>query len=116
MRNSACRYLQSIYKLKIKSDNLHAIDIAKYMNYSKASVSRAVKKLKKDEYIKVDKHGNINLTSKGYEKAKSIEDKYSFFYNKLIGMGLDSNTADSDASSFAYNISCTTFNKLKEFF
>ena len=116
MKNSACSYLQSIYNLKIKSDKVHAIDIAKYMNYSKASVSRAVKNLKKDDYIKVDEDGNINLTSKGYEIAKSIEDKYSFFCSILIEMGIDTNIADSDASSFAYNISCTTFNKLKEIF
>ena len=56
-----------------KQNLVRAIDIANSMNYSKPSVSIALKKLKNDGYITVDsQNGNISLTPQGKEIALSI--------------------------------------------
>ena len=65
-------YLERILMLSETNKNLRAIDIATSMNYSKPSVSIALKKLKTNELINVDNNGIITLTEKGRNIAIDI--------------------------------------------
>ena len=48
---SAEDYLERIFQLQEKQDKVISLDIANSMNYSKASVSRAMKNLRENGYI-----------------------------------------------------------------
>ena len=65
MQESGEMYLETILVLGKKKNFVRSIDIAEEMGFSKASVSRAVSKLKQDEFIIVDANGHIALTAKG---------------------------------------------------
>ena len=66
--------------LSEKQNLVRAIDIANAMNYTKPSVSIALKKLKNDGYIIVDNQtGNISLTSQGKEIALSIFERHKIY-------------------------------------
>lgn len=76
MYESRENYLETILILQSENGSVRSIDIAKKLDFSKPSVSRAVAILKNDKYIDIDEKGYIKLTSKGEEKAKSIYERH----------------------------------------
>ena len=52
-------YLESILMLKERKGFVRSIDIANELDYTKASVSIAMKKLRENGYIEVDAEGFI---------------------------------------------------------
>ena len=87
LQESGEMYLETILVLSKKNKDVRSIDIARELNYSKPSVSRAIGLLKKDEYIIVDSKGYIELTDKGAEVANTIYDRHdtlSSFFESLL--------------------------------
>ena len=64
-------YLETILVLSKKNQSVRAIDIGKYMGYSKPSVSRAIGLLKKNGYVISDKDG-----FEAYRKGKKRPKEY----------------------------------------
>ena len=54
-------YLEAILMLQERNGHVRSIDIADELNYSKASISVAMKKLRENGYISMAKDGNITL-------------------------------------------------------
>ena len=73
---SAEDYLEMILVLKRKKGTVHSIDIAREMNFSKPSVSIAMKKLKEDNLITINNHHEIDLTDAGREIAERIYERH----------------------------------------
>ena len=65
IHESAENYLETILVLKRSLGKVRSIDIARALNFSKPSISRAVRLLKADDYITVDSDGWIELEPKG---------------------------------------------------
>lgn len=109
-------YLERILMLTEQSDFVRAIDIATSMNYSKPSVSIALKKLKSEDYINVDEtNGSIKLTKKGYEVAIEIYERHKILSTALMMLGVDPVTAKEDACKIEHDLSKQTIAKIKEF-
>ena len=107
-------YLERILMLTEQSDFVRAIDIATSMNYSKPSVSIALKKLKSEDYISVDEtNGSIKLTSKGYNVAIEIYERHKILSTALIMIGVDPITAKEDACKIEHDLSKQTIAKIK---
>ena len=58
-------YLETILILQNRNGEVRSVDIATEMDFSKPSVSVAMKNLREQECITVDKNGYITLTDKG---------------------------------------------------
>ena len=69
---SAEDYLEAILMIQERKGNVRSIDIAEEKNFSKASVSIAMKKLRENGYISMDKDGSIRLLPPGKEIAERI--------------------------------------------
>lgn len=108
-------YLERILMLQNKNGCVRAIDIASSMDYSRASVSIALKKLKADNMIDVGNDGLITLTEKGKLTAKSIYEKHTFITAFLTHIGVDHETALEDACKMEHDLSIESFEKLKEY-
>lgn len=109
-------YLERILMLTEQNDFVRAIDIATSMNYSKPSVSIALKKLKSEDYITVDEtNGSIKLTSKGYNVALEIYERHKILSTALIMIGVDPIIAKEDACKIEHDLSKQTIAKIKEF-
>lgn len=106
-------YLETILVLKNKYGYVRSIDIAKEMNYSKPSVSRAVALLKEDGYIDHDPHGMIVLTESGKKIAEKIYDRHKTLTKYLIWLGVSEETAQNDACRIEHVISQESFDKIK---
>ena len=93
LQESGEMYLETIYILLKKTNDVRSMDIAEYMNFSKPSVSRAVGLLKEGEYITVDKDGFITLTDSGKEIAAKIYERHTMLTDFLIRLGVEEETA-----------------------
>ena len=69
-------YLETVLILKERNGNVHAIDIAREMGFSKPSVSIAIHKLEDNGYLTITEDGNILLTESGAEIANKIYDRH----------------------------------------
>ena len=65
IKESAENYLETILILSKKIGAVRSIDVANEMNFTKASISVAMKRLREDEYIIMDADGIITLTDTG---------------------------------------------------
>ena len=115
-RQSKEDYLERILMLTENNELVRAIDIASSMNYSKPSVSIALKKLKNEDYISVDdSNGNIRLTTKGYNVAIEIYERHKVLSSALMMIGVSEETAKEDACKIEHDLSKETIQKIKEF-
>lgn len=116
MYESGEMYLETILVLKKRNGQVRSIDIARELNFSKPSVSRAIGILKDEGYILVDNNNYIELTEKGNKKAKDIYEKHkvlTMFLTDIIKVS--SETAEEDACRIEHIISDETFRGIKRF-
>jgi Mn-dependent DtxR family transcriptional regulator len=115
LQESGEMYLESIYMLTKSKGSVRSIDIVEYMNYSKPSVSRAVKLLKNGEFILIDEHGYITLTQSGREVAEKIVERHTLISSFLVSLGVNKTTASEDACKIEHVISDESFNAIKQY-
>ena len=113
IQESGEMYLESIYVLSQKGEPVHAIDVGKYMGYSKPSVSRAMGLLKKDGYIEVDEESHIALTERGLAVAKKIYERHTVLTELLVRLGVDREIASEDACRIEHAISDDSFQAIQ---
>lgn len=107
-------YLETILILKKKMKNVRSIDVARHLNYSRPSVSRAMALLRENEYITVDDKGFIDFTEKGQKTVDEVYEKHVVLTELFKGIGVSPETAEEDACRIEHIISEETFKKLKE--
>ena len=113
LRESGQDYLESIYILKENNGIVKSIDVAKHMNVTKQSVHRAIKNLKEKGFISVDEKGLISFTEDGLQVAKNVYEKHKVLAGFFISIGVDSETAYSDACKIEHYISSESFEAIK---
>ena len=87
LQESGEMYLETILQLQQKQGKVRAIDVAEQMNFTKASVSRAMSILKRENFILVEAGGNIVLTDAGLAKAQEVLERHKVltrFFAKII--------------------------------
>ena len=113
IQESAENYLETILVLKKKNGVVRSIDIANDLGVSKPSVSVAMKNLREKNHITVTKEGFIYLTDTGRQIAEMIYERHELISGWLIQLGVDPETAVSDACRMEHAISDESFVKLK---
>lgn len=109
-------YLETILILQERIHNVRAIDIAKEMNFSKPTVSIALKKLKENDYVDINDHNNyVTLTEKGLAIANNIYDKHKTLTDFLVSIGVSKENAANDACKIEHDISEETFLCIKKY-
>ena len=106
-------YLETILILTIRDHCVRSIDVAKYMNFSKPSVSRAVGLLKQDGLLWMDEYGYLKLTEEGTRKASQIYERHTVLSRLLMNLGVDEETASEDACRIEHYISDKSFDAIK---
>lgn len=114
IQKSAEDYLETILVLSFKGEGVHSINIATALNFSKPSVSIAMKKLRENGYITVDVEDHIHLTESGREIAERVYERHRVLSSLLIHLGVNEDTAKEDACQIEHVISAESFEKIKE--
>ena len=115
IHESAENYLEAILILNRRNGDVHAIDIAAELNFSKPSVSIAMKKLRENGYVEINELGHITLTPAGQEIAERIYERHTFLSAWLIDLGVDPIVAAEDACRMEHVISAETFDAIRTF-
>ncbi|WP_177918633.1 metal-dependent transcriptional regulator [uncultured Eubacterium sp.] len=113
MHESGEMYLETIYVLGQRQQNVRSIDVAEEMGFSKPSVSRGVSLLKQDGYLTVDANGFLLLTDSGMDLAKKIYERHTILTEALVKIGVDPQIAQQDACKMEHIISDETLNAFK---
>ena len=116
IRESAEDYLETILRLSKQNGAVRSVDIAAMLGVSKPSVSHAMKLLKEDGYIAMDRYGTVTLLEKGMEIANRIYDRHTVLSNMLQSMGVSEEIAKSDACKMEHALSQESFDKIKEYY
>ena len=106
---SAENYLETILMLGQNGKPVRSIDIANELEYTKPSVSVAMKNLRTSGYILVDGEGYIKLTDTGMKIAQSMYERHTLISDWLIFLGVDRETAVRDACKMEHDISEQSF-------
>ena len=114
IQESAENYLEAILIIHNRQGNVRSIDIANELGFSKPSVRVAMKNLRTNGYIEVDKEGFITLLDKGREIADKIYERHTLLSTWLVRMGVSPEVAAEDACRIEHVISAETFERLKE--
>lgn len=112
IHQSAEDYLETILILKERRGAVRSIDIANEMNFSKPSISVAMKKLRQNGYIEVDTDGYILLTDAGMEIASSVYNRHKLLTKFFVSLGVDKKVAAEDACKIEHHLSQETFDKI----
>lgn len=115
LQESGEMYLETIYVLSGSMTVVRSLDIAEYMNFSKPSVSRAVKLLRENGYLLMDKDGYLTLTESGHTIAEKIYERHTLLTTVLKNLGVSAETAAEDACKIEHDISDETFDAIKRF-
>ena len=114
IQESAENYLETILILQQKNGEVHSVDIAAYLEFSKPSVSVAMKNLRELGCITVDGEGHISLTEEGRKIAERVYERHTLFTELLVGLGVDEETAMADACRIEHVVSEETFQAIKQ--
>lgn len=116
MNESAENYLETIYILNKRRGSVRSIDIVHELNYSKPSVSVAMKHLRENGYIETDPDGYITLTETGTAIAERMYERHTTISDALVFLGVDRTIAAEDACRIEHVISAESFRAIKSFF
>ena len=107
-------YLETILILHNRSGEVRSVDIAAEMEFSKPSVSVAMKNLREEGCITVDKNGYITLTKSGREIAERVYERHLLFTSWLTSLGVPEEIAAEDACRIEHCISAESFAAIKK--
>lgn len=106
-------YLETILVLSKRLPVVRSIDIANELEYSKPSVSVAMKNLKGRGYITVSSEGYIVLTEEGRKLASDTYKRHTLISQWLVELGVSPETASADACRIEHDLSQESFDALK---
>ena len=107
-------YLEAMYILKRQKGYVRNFLLCNYLNYSKASVSVAIRGLVAEGYVIKDEHGYVELTAEGKKIAKKVYARHLLLEEFLELIGVSPETANHDACRMEHTLSEESYKKIQE--
>ena len=113
IQESAENYLETILVLQQRKGSVRSIDIANELEFSKPSVSVAMKNLRQGGYIEMDASGQIRLLPAGQAIAEAVLEKHRMMTAFLVALGGSPEVAAEDACRIEHVLSNESFEAIK---
>lgn len=113
-RESAENYLETILMLSQSGKPVRSIDVAAELDFTKPSVSVAMKNLRAGGHIEVGPDGYITLTDSGRGIAETMYERHTLISDWLVRLGVDRETAVNDACRMEHAMSGQSFSAIKK--
>ena len=113
IQESAENYLETILVLQQRKGSVRSIDIANELEFSKPSVSVAMKNLRQGGYIEMDASGQIRLLPAGQAIAEAVLEKHRMMTAFLVALGVSPEVAAEDACRIEHVLSNESFEASK---
>ena len=112
IHQSAEDYLEKILMLNERLGYARSVDIANELKVTKPSVSVAMKRLRENNYIEMNRDGHITLLPAGRAIAERIYDRHKVLSALLRKLGVSDETAALDACKMEHVVSDETFSAM----
>lgn len=107
-------YLETILILDRRLPVVRSIDVANELDFSKPSVSVAMKNLKNRGYITVSEDGYLHLTGEGRKIAENVYERHTLLTDWLVYLGVDPKVAAGDACKMEHDITQESYEAMKK--
>ena len=107
-------YLKVISGLQEVKGYAPALDIASNLSVSPASVSKMLRRLDENGYIKYEKYYAVELTSRGRLVGHSIRQKHSVLLEFFEILGIKDVVANEDVEGLEHYLSSKTLKQLRK--
>ena len=107
-------YVEMVYELINEKGEARAVDLADRFGVSSPTVNASIQRLQKDGLVQSRPYRSIFLTKKGEELAKFCKNRHEIVYKFLLSIGVDTNTALSDAEGLEHHVSIETLNAMEK--
>ena len=108
-------YLESILMIGEKKSKVKAVDIARKLDFSKPSVSYAMKNLQEKGLVEIKDNNDIVLTELGKAIASEIYERHKVVAKVFMYLGVDEETAYQDSCEVEHRMSQETFDRIKQY-
>ena len=115
IHQSAEDYLEKILMLSERNGYARSVDIANELKVTKPSVSVAMKRLRENQYIEMNREGHITLLPAGRAIAERIYDRHKVLSAFLRELGVSDETAAADACKVEHVLSEESFSAVCRF-
>ena len=106
-------YLETIYILSLRQNEVHAVDVCAYLSYSRPTVSIVLRQMRESGLVTVDDMNHIHLTPEGEGIAKKLYERHTLISEMLVSLGVSRETAVRDACKVEHDLSEETFEAIK---
>ena len=110
-------YLEEIYRFSMQQKTVRVTDISHKLNVAMPSVTKALSKLKAQNYIAYERYGLIYLTENGQETGNYLVNRNKIIQDFLTFLGVNCNVA-TEAEAIEHYLSVATigtFQRLVDF-
>ncbi len=108
-------YIETIYDLENSCGSASTGDIASKLDIKPASATEMMQKLSEMGYVKYEPYHGVSLTAKGKKIAKDLMQRHKTLAQFLTILGIDKETAESDACKIEHHVTSKTMKRLTKF-
>jgi DtxR family manganese transport transcriptional regulator len=108
-------YVELIADLIDEKGEARLVDLADRLGVTKPTVNSTVQRLQRDGLVTSEPYRSIFLTDKGRDLAASSRQRHQVVREFLVALGIDAETADSDAEGIEHHVSEATLDAFRKF-
>ena len=98
-------YVELIADLLREEGEARAVDLARRMGVSQATVTATIGRLQRDGLVETKPYRGLFLSPAGQEMATAAKARHDLVVRFLIAVGLDPATAEADAEGIEHHVS-----------
>ena len=108
-------YVELIADLIEQTGEARVADLATRFGVTNATVTNSIRRLQRDGLVTCKPYRSIYLTEKGQELAFVCRERHRVVRAFLMALGIDAETADSDAEGIEHHVSEATLDAFRKF-
>ena len=107
--------LKTLYLIQKQKGSANGNDLAKTLGITRMTACMHIRHLVADGYVRRNEQNKIEFTKKGVDRAEEVIQKYEFFRNLLLRLGIDEQKAQQDAEKLEHDVCPESFSVLKAY-
>ncbi|HEY4025919.1 MAG TPA: metal-dependent transcriptional regulator [Candidatus Dormibacteraeota bacterium] len=109
------RYLEAIYYMRAEGESVRSARLADWLGVSRPTVTVALRRMTRDDMVRLNSRKEIELTERGWQAAAAIVRRHRIMERWLTDvLGLDWVTADEEAARLEHAVSDVVERRLWE--
>jgi DtxR family manganese transport transcriptional regulator len=112
---TASDYVELIAALIEETGEARKVDMAKHLQVSHVSVTKAIQRLARDGFVEAKPYRSVFLTAKGERLALEAKRKHELLLGLLKKLGVTDATAEVDAEGMEHHASEETLDAIARF-